>query len=76
MKKIFIFRAMFFMFVISSVTVFSVSLYSRSLVMFLTGEMESNIELRLKETARRGAAMITAEELEAYRTPGDMSLPS
>ncbi|MCL1940783.1 MAG: SpoIIE family protein phosphatase [Synergistaceae bacterium] len=68
-------RLMLAMFIFSCAAVLAVSLYSRSVVAYLTLEMEINIQSWLKETSRRGAAMITAEELASYQTPEDMSLP-
>jgi len=75
MKKTFLYRLMFMMFILSCAVVLGVSLYSRSLVGFLTNEMESNIEARLKEVSKMGASLVTAEELALYREPQDMNLP-
>ena len=68
-------RLMLMMFVFSCVAVVMSSLYSRSLVGFLMSEMEDNIETRLKETSKRGAELVTVEELETYQKPEDMELP-
>jgi signal transduction histidine kinase len=62
-------------FILSGVLVLFVSLYSRSLVGFTMGMMEYNIEQRLKETSKRGAALVTAERLDLYRTASDMERP-
>jgi signal transduction histidine kinase len=52
------------------------SIYSFVLVRYFLVELEHNIAQRLLETSKRAAAMITAEELDAYRTVQDMELPS
>ena len=67
-------RLMAVMFVFSCAVVLLVSLYSRSAVSFLTLEMEKNIQAWLKEVSKRGAAMVTLEELETYKKPEDMNL--
>jgi|GEM_PF-5451671 len=75
MKRTLLYRMMFMMFVLSWAVVLGVALYSRSLVGFLTNEMESNIEARLKEVSKKGSSLVTAEELAAYQKPQDMDLP-
>ncbi|MDR3331457.1 MAG: hypothetical protein LBT08_02405, partial [Synergistaceae bacterium] len=75
MKKSLMSGIMLAMFSVSSAAVLWASLYSRSLVAFSMKEMENNIEGRLKETAKRGAALVTAEELSRYRSPDDMNTP-
>jgi signal transduction histidine kinase len=76
MKNSFMFHVMMAMFVVSSATVLCTSLYSRTVVGFLTSELESNIASRLKETARRGAVLVTVDELATYYEEEDMKLPS
>ncbi|MDR3331617.1 MAG: hypothetical protein LBT08_03215, partial [Synergistaceae bacterium] len=75
MKKIFRARAVLSMFVISSAAVILMSLYTGTLIGFLMREMSRNIEGRLRETSRRGASLITAEELGNFRDVRDMELP-
>ncbi|MDR3321148.1 MAG: hypothetical protein LBS93_01780, partial [Synergistaceae bacterium] len=75
MKKLFSTRAVLIMFVISSAAVIVMSLYTGTLIGFSMREMSRNIEGRLRETSRRGAALVTAEELYQYRDVGDMELP-
>jgi serine phosphatase RsbU (regulator of sigma subunit) len=64
------------MFVLSCAVFLGVLLYSRLLVAYLTLEMENYTRAWLMETSKRGAAMVTAEELNMYRTSEDMALPS
>ena len=68
-------RLMATMFVFSCAVVLLVSFYSRSTASFLTVEMEKSIQAWLKETSKRGAEMVTLEELETYKKPEDMNLP-
>jgi signal transduction histidine kinase len=63
------------MFVISSAAVIVMSLYTGTLIGFSMREMSRNIEGRLRETSRRGAALVTAAELDKYRDAVDMELP-
>ena len=68
-------RLMVVLFAISCATVLGVSLYSRSVVKFLTFEMEKNIQAWLKETSQSGAALVPLVEIESYQKPEDMDLP-
>ena len=62
-------------FVITSLTVLGVSLYSRSLVNFFVETSDYNIRQRLIVTAQKLSVQTTAEELDAFRTVADMDLP-
>jgi two-component sensor histidine kinase len=68
-------KAALLMFVISSLLVILMSLYSHSIVGFLMEAMEENIEGRLKETSKRGVSLVTHEELAMFREPADMISP-
>ena len=76
MKKFLESYSLLIFFVAASMTVFSVSLYSRSLVNFFVETSEYNIKHRLTETSRRLSTLVTAEELAAFREETDMDLES
>jgi len=61
------------LFIFFSVVLLGALFFSRTLVAYLTHEMEINIQAWLMETSKRGAALVAAEELETYQTPDDMS---
>jgi signal transduction histidine kinase/CheY-like chemotaxis protein len=62
-------------FIITSLTVLGVSLYSRSLANFFVETSDYNIRQRLLETAKRLSAQTSAEDLDAFRVATDMELP-
>ncbi|MCL2123777.1 MAG: ATP-binding protein [Desulfovibrionaceae bacterium] len=75
MKKLFESYSLLFVFVITSMTVLCVSLYSRSLVNFFVETSDYNIRQRLIVTAQKLSVQTTAEELDAFRTAADMERP-
>ncbi|MDR1509874.1 MAG: HAMP domain-containing histidine kinase [Synergistaceae bacterium] len=75
MQHVVSFRTIRGMFMISGVTVLFVSLCTRLFVGYLTGEMEYNIRGRLIEVSKRGASLVTAEELDRFHEAGDMNFP-
>ena len=68
-------RLMAAMYLVFSVVLLGALFFSWSVASYLYNEMEKNIQARLSETGKRGASMVSAMELEAYRTPKDMSRP-
>lgn len=75
MKKLPTSPVLFALFVIACLAVLSMSLYARSVIGYLTREMEANVMARLTETAKRGAEFVSLDELEKFRRPEDMDTP-
>jgi len=55
--------------------ILAVSLYANTLISFSLRTMEYNIEHRLIAESKRLANMVSAEELDKYRSTDDMELP-
>jgi hypothetical protein len=62
-------------FFISSFTMLVVSVYTNVMINSLSAFLKDNIEARLIATSRALAKIVTAEELEELRVPGDMEKP-
>ena len=62
-------------FIFSFLIVLAVSLYANRLISFSMHTMEYNMERRLIAESKRLAVMVSAEELNKYRTVRDMKLP-
>jgi signal transduction histidine kinase/FixJ family two-component response regulator len=62
-------------FVVSALLLFCTALYSRYLLGFVVETIEENIVTRIKETSKRGAALVTLEELDRFRDVEDMQTP-
>ena len=62
-------------FAIASLTVLSVSIYSRLLVNFFVETSDYNIRQRLVETAKRLSERYSAEDLDLFREAADMKRP-
>ncbi|MDR2500515.1 MAG: response regulator [Treponema sp.] len=63
-------------FCLSFAAVFCVSFYTYGAVRSFMKDMEYHITQRLIEVGKRGAALVSAEELEQYRRREDMQKPS
>jgi len=55
--------------------ILAVSFYANTLISFSMRTMENNLELRLIAESKRLASMVSAEELNNYRSVEDMELP-
>jgi signal transduction histidine kinase len=75
-RKIFTGNKLFLTFMAANMMVIATATTSRFVVNLGTAEMERGFELRLIETAKRGASMISAEDLGEYRDAADMEKPS
>jgi len=64
------------MYVVFSTVLLAALFFSWSVAAYLYKEMEKNIQARLSEAGKRGAVMVTAAELSAFRTPEDMKSPA
>jgi signal transduction histidine kinase/CheY-like chemotaxis protein len=62
-------------FIILFLIVLAVSLYANTLISFSMHTMEYNLEHRLIAESKRLAGMVSAEELDKYRSEDDMKLP-
>ena len=62
-------------FLFSFLIILAMSLYANTLISFSMRTMEYNLEQRLISESKRLAGMISAEELDKYRTVEDMELP-
>ena len=69
-------RLMAAMYVVFSTVLLAALFFSWSVAAYLYKEMEKNIQARLSEAGKRGAVMVTAAELSAFRTPEDMKSPA
>jgi signal transduction histidine kinase/CheY-like chemotaxis protein len=69
-------NAILIVFLLSSLAVLLVSFQARSLAGYSLQTMEYNIERRLLEVSKRAATLVSAEELNRYRDPADMEMPS
>ena len=68
-------RAVLIMFILSGIMVIALAIYVNSMMGFAMETMGYNIEQRLISVSRRGAELVTVEELNNYREPADMELP-
>jgi signal transduction histidine kinase len=75
-RKIFTGNKLFLMFMAANMMVVATAITSRFVVNLGTAEMERGLEFRLVETAKRGASLISAEDLDEYRDASDMDKPS
>jgi K+-sensing histidine kinase KdpD len=75
-RKIFTGNKLFLVFIAANVIVIATAIISRFVVNLGMSEIERAFELRLVETAKRGASLVSAEELDEYSDIGDMNKPS
>ncbi|MDR2697840.1 MAG: response regulator [Holophagales bacterium] len=75
-KKFFQSFLLLHLFAVASLTVLSVSLISNRLISNIISESQENIRGKLSEASKRLAAMVTAEELSAYRDREDVKKES
>jgi signal transduction histidine kinase/CheY-like chemotaxis protein len=62
-------------FIVLFLIVLAVSLYANTLISFSMHTMEYNLEHRLIAESKRLAGLVSAEELDKYRSKDDMELP-
>ncbi|MDR0859345.1 MAG: response regulator [Oscillospiraceae bacterium] len=63
------------LFIFSGAAVLVLTLYANNAVKISMQSMNYNIEQRLIAVAKRGAELVSAEQLDAYRVPSDMEKP-
>jgi signal transduction histidine kinase len=75
-RKIFTGNKLFLVFIAANVIVIVTAIVSRFVVNLGMSEIERAFEFRLVETAKRGASLVSAEELDEYFGIYDMNKPS
>lgn len=75
MNEFFKTHSLLFIFIFASITVLAVSMYTRNLVHYFVTTSEANVREKLRVTCTFLSTMVTAEELDVFRTAEDVARP-